>query len=788
MIKSDSSLKARYASEKTQALTLAFLALLLFFIALPAISQGEKGKKDKNLPLFPDEYAELEEYSLGSDETNEALVKTLERARQKYLQAMILVEKKDTISASKYFERAINILNRLASYPGIEKNKDFAKLSESIIEDYENFAESIENLDEDSPFFVIREKLFQELETIEKEKKPTISTIEIPKDTSKSLVGEKPIVQAPKEIVIPLPENEKVKKNMAFLTKAGKKGGKRFFTKWLERSSKWFPMMRRIAAEEGTPEELIYLSMIESGMMPNAVSHASAVGLWQFIRSTGELYGLNAESSVWVDERRDPEKSTRAAMRHLRDLYGMFNKWHLALAAYNCGAGRVSRILKRYDADTADYWDISDRLPKETQHYVPIYVAAAKIALDPESYGFNTDSLNFHDKYDYDTYELTEPLSFNVIAKCSDTTVHAIRDLNPELIRSVTPLDQESYVIKLPKNKKRLFSARLSTLTPEEKEPWIEHQVSRGESLYSIAREYGVSRKELAVANDLSSPRARLRTGTKLLIPMNKEEFLAEKKKEEEKRGETSAKKEEIKKSETAGVHAVQKGETLFSIAENYGVNIAKLKGLNDISNDNIKVGQKLIIPGNEEQIAKNDEKETKYLKHRVRRGESLYGIARDYGVNISSIKSLNKLASDRLYIGQILVIETEVEKDEYAQKSGKTQTVSHKVQRGETLNSIAASYGVTEDNLKKWNPNKISGSTVYYGTNLKIIQSGTSKGSAKARDNDVKKSPKYYKVQSGDTFYSIARKFGISVNRLKRLNGGVDPDNLSIRQKIRIQ
>jgi membrane-bound lytic murein transglycosylase D len=646
---------------------------------------------------------------------------------------------------------------------------------------------------------------------------PNLTTIIVPKDTTFSLVGSKPIVADPKPTVIPLDDNDEILKNIAFLTAEGQKGGKRFYKKWLERSGKWFPMMRKIAAEENAPEELIYLSMIESGLKPTAISSAKAVGLWQFMRSTGEMYGLNATPSVWVDERRDPEKSTRAAMKHLKDLYAKFGDWHLALAAYNAGMGRIGRTLQRYASDsTSSYWDIREKLPKETQHYVPIYVATTKIALNPEAYGFKMDSLKYEDEYEYDTYILTEPISLSVIAKCLDTTREAIQELNPELLRSITPPDVENYTIKIPKNKLKTFAGRFSALRPEEKQPWIEHQVKRGETISQIAREYGIPRNEIATANNLPSYRSRLVNGSTIKIPLDKE-YLAEKKKEDAERQKTIATNEKIIKDKNAVTHTVKSGETLYSIANKYGLRMADLRNFNNIpyDDDKIALGQKLIISlnsnkkKNEENSITNDNNNlasdntttakdstnkdkitqptTKVTRHIVKSGETLHSISENYNVSIADLKTTNNLTSDNILVGQLLVVESQQSSGNMVAKTT-GNTKEHLVKKGETLGMIAGTYGVSEDNLKQWNPKTIVGEKVFFGTTLKIIEPTTSKGSSQPVAKNVNVAPKYYKVQPGDTMSSIARKFGISLENLKARNKKVNPDNLLIGQQIRLQ
>ena len=755
------------------------------------VKKEEKGQT--KIALFPDEYTVLDDFSNLDPEDNEVILKTLEHSRQKYLQALILLDKGDTTSATHYFEKSIEILNRITSYPGIENNKHFVDLARSVIDDYENIVSTIANLDDNSPFFVVRDKLFQQVELFADIPEPELKRIIFPKDSGSSLIGEKTVVEEPKELVISILENDEILKNIAFLTAEGAKGGRRFYKKWLERTTKWFPMMRRIAAEEDVPEELIYLSMIESGLKPTAVSKSSAVGLWQFMRATGEDYGLNDTASVWVDERRDPEKSTRAAFKYLKDLYNMFGDWHLALAAYNCGQGRVGRTILKYGDSTSNYWDIRDKLPRETQHYVPIYVAATKIALNPSAYGFDLDSLNYEQEYIYDTYELSQPLSLSIIAKCIDTTREAIQDLNPELIRSLTPPDAVNYTIKLPKGCLEKFVGNYSTLKAEDKVPWVEHEVKRGQTIAKLAREYNISRQEIAEANGLPSVRARLKNGSIIRIPVDKILYAEKQKAEDE--AITSADTKPIPQlrndKQNAIYHVVRSGESFYSIAGKYGINMTKLRNLNNIpfDDDNLKIGQRLLISENKdtENIAEKSDSDNKLIRHKVKSGESLHSISENYNIPADEIKKTNNLKSDKILIGQMLVIEVPSGNNSLT-ASASEKTTTHVVKNGESLGLIAGKYGVRENDLKKWNPDKIDGETIFAGSTLIVHEPKATKGSSQATDSNVNKAPKYYTVQSGDTMSSIAKKFGILLNDLKKRNKDVDADKLLVGQKIRIQ
>lgn len=769
--------------------TFIFRALLLFCLfpaALIAQDNGINGNSKPNRTFFPDEYSVLDDDPAPPPPNDEMMIRSLDNSRKHYLRALGFIDRGDTSLAAKYFNRALSILNRLASYPGIEQNDDFTELAQSIVDDYETYIRDLDEMENSSLFFV-RDKLFSEIDTYLNQSGPEIETINVPRDSLRKVIAGLPVME--RELTIPMDTNEAVRKSLAFLTK--NKIGIKFTKKCLARSSKWFPMILRIAEEEGAPFELAYLAMTESGLNPNAVSSAKAVGLWQFMRSTGKLYGLNSSSSLWLDERRDPVKATRAAMRHLVDLYNDFGDWHLALAAYNCGPGCVKRAIRRTRKDNPDYWEVRKKLPRETAHYVPLYIAAVMVAMNPEAYGFDLDEIKFEDEFLYETVQLNESVNLKALAKCVEMEEEELKLLNPELIRSFTPPDRIPYELRIPVGKREMFDVTFAALTPEEKRPWIFHEVKRRETLYRLSKKYGVSRKEIAALNGLRSYRSRLKTGTILKIPVPYSEM----------QGDNTATLSSTEQKGEYITHTVRRGESLYRIAQKYGVRLTDLRNLNDISynDDNLRVGEKLIIAKNPAasstastqtktpQIKKIER--PKVVKHKVRRGETLGQIADDYGVTIASIKNLNRIRGSKIITGQILKVETTKERissSGYA-ANPKKEKIVHKVRRGETIGTIAARYGVRESEIKKWNSGKIRGNTIFANSYLSIYPNGTVKGSS-STSKTVNRPPKYYRVRKGDNLIKIARKFGVSVSSLKRKNKNLNERRLQIGQRIRIQ
>ena len=291
------------------------------------------------------------------------------------------------------------------------------------------------------------------------------------------------------------------------------------FVTWLARSGKYIPFMRNLLKEQGLPEDLVYMALIESGFDPYAYSRSKAVGPWQFIYRTGKRYGLKV--NWWVDERRDPEKSTIAAAKYLKDLYEMFACWYLAAAGYNAGEYRIIKAMKRFR--TEDFWTLTKHpyLKRETKNYVPLMIAAALVAKDPEKYGFT--GIEYQEPLRYEKVKVPELTDLSHIAKACEISLEEIKDLNPELQRGVTPPNEPEYEIKIPFTKKDLFTKNFEALQPLEKFQFKTHLVKKGETLKGIAKLYRVDLDPLLEINALNKT-SPLSKGMTLLIPISKDE------------------------------------------------------------------------------------------------------------------------------------------------------------------------------------------------------------------------------------------------------------------------
>jgi membrane-bound lytic murein transglycosylase D len=366
------------------------------------------------------------------------------------------------------------------------------------------------------------------------------------------------------------------------------------FATWLSRSTRYVPLMRRIFRENNVPPDLVYLAMVESGFSPRAYSPARAAGQWQFIASTGRRYNLRISS--YVDERRDPEKSTRAAARYLRDLYEMFNSWDLALASYNAGEAKIDRGVRRYA--TENFWEISKTsfLAKETREYVPQYLAALMIARNPAKYGFA--DVVYQEPLRYETVSVGALVSLRSIARVCGTTSEALKALNPALTRGVTP-PGGTYEVRVPVGSARLVEANLTRLAsvgaPNHRTRYRVHRVRRGQTLASVARRYGVTPTVLARANGMST-KAPLRAGVRLRIPTTDGI---------ERVSDAPGAARPHGKARGAGsvgrgasvVYVVKQGDTLQAISAKFHTTVKDLMRHNKLRRSRIKVGRRLVIP-----------------------------------------------------------------------------------------------------------------------------------------------------------------------------------------------
>lgn len=361
-------------------------------------------------------------------------------------------------------------------------------------------------------------------------------------------------------------------------------------TRAFGRASRHLPMMRRIFREKGLPEDLLNLAFIESAVNPWATSRAKAAGIWQFMPSTGRRYGMR--SSYWLDERRDPEKSTRGAAEYLKQLYEMFGDWPLALAAYNAGEGKIQAAIKRQR--TRDYWRL--RLPRETRYFVPAFMAMTIIAREPERYGFSPPP---DAPPEVDVVSLDHPTDLKTIAEAAATTPEEIRELNPELIRWATPPDMAQYALRIPAGRRDEFLEALERIPPEERITWIRHTIRKGETPSSIARRYGVDLRAVLDLNGLRKRHASLKPGGTLLIPPMPARGVgvsAEAPRQVRTVARpTPAGRNTVKKGKR---YVVRRGDTLWEIAQDHAVSLEELRRVNNLSRDTtIRPGQELQIP-----------------------------------------------------------------------------------------------------------------------------------------------------------------------------------------------
>jgi membrane-bound lytic murein transglycosylase D len=442
---------------------------------------------------------------------------------------------------------------------------------------------------------------------LKKEQAPPQETADVQDEKSPLEIGEEEkappfdIAEEEKEVTfdIPIVINDQVESFITYFQTTHHEA----FALWLQRSGRYIPMMKEVLKTNGLPEDLVYMALIESGFNPKAYSRRRASGPWQFITRTGKKYGLEAD--WWIDERRDPEKSTIAAARHLKDLYDQFNCWYLAAAGYNAGAAKISRAIQRYQ--TEDFWELTKHkyLKRETRHYVPKMIAAALIAKEPEKYGF-TD-IEYEEPIRYEKVSIPDATDLRVIARCCEVDYETIKALNPELKMWCTPPDRPDYELKIPEGTKEKFLQNFSQLDPAERITFRQHQVRQGDTLSTIARLYGIKAEPIMQMNDIKSS-THLRAGSSLIIPIPADRALTIAEKAEQRTiatTRTSKKRVVAPKEQAPEVdrgsykelrYVVKEGDTLWDIALMYNLRIEDIRRWNNLRGNVIRPNDELLL------------------------------------------------------------------------------------------------------------------------------------------------------------------------------------------------
>jgi len=536
-------------------------------------------------------------------------------AKAYYADALVASFYNDSIEVKNCFDHVFEIMAEIGDLDSLSlpQQDEFKRFNEKVTNDYQtNFTYLIDELDTSS-ITAIEQEFFESI----------LDTIDIGNDAL-IVVEDQPGHMA-------IVRSKKIDSLIRYFSGRPSKTIQRF----LELSSKYRAHMVPILQQYGVPEELMYLPMIESGYNANANSVARAVGIWQFIAGTGAIYGL--KRNQWIDERRDPIKSTHAAAKYLRKLYDEFDDWYLALAAYNCGENRVWRTIKR--EGTRDYWKLKT-LPPATRGYVPSFMAVLLIAKNPEKYGFTSPTTP---TWEWDEVLVDHSYGLDDIAKVCNLTPEILRDYNPELRRKMTPTNDKEYCLRVPKGLGDSLKVKLVTL-PEPKDVEVTeivyHKVKKGQTLSSIAYKYGTSVSALVSANHLRNSN-QLRVGQTLLIPTSAYYSAPEKK---------TAETEII-------THIVKSGETLSGIANTYHTSLSKIRSMNNLYQDNIQPGMELKIAAKSSSAHLSSPNRTKIV-HVVKKGDTLSSIANRYHVSLVKLKSWNSINSRKpIYPGQRIII-----------------------------------------------------------------------------------------------------------------------------------
>lgn len=678
--------------------------------------------------------------------------------------------------AKESFEEALSTLQEISSKLIEDSTRaswknDYDNLMVSIIQDY---LYTQKDISDKSLVFKLAKKYGVKYDKISLQSELTADTEPLPDGSD-----------------VPLVSNSAVDEYIDFFSKTDR--GKNFIDKTTYRSGKYFPLMRKILRYHNTPEEMIYLSVQESGLNPTIVSKAGAVGLWQFMPATGRAYGLYQDG--YRDDRRDFEKSTDAAARHLKDLYRTFGDWYLAWAAYNAGPGRVNSAINK--SGSKDYWTLRSYLPGETKNYVPSILALSFIYRNPEDYGFK--DLEYGKPISFDRINFDGSITLDKIAEYSGTDIETIRELNSELTSDVVPDYEIPYQLRIPHDSYKTFITnykKSSDYTSSQPEPEFagNEQSSYYSSEISIVT-YDVENYNPGDQINLGSITDKTRL-TYIYKGNEGLKFVADSfmvRESDIRRWNYLSYPFIPKPNQTLSIYLTKKQyNTLYKIEDEQETGSIENKE-NDNNentytqnNNNVNYGKKINTKngnnGNSDKYENVSEKKEKKIPterlqtYTVKEGEYLGEIAEKYGVKISDIREWNDLEGDKILVGQKLKIYSD---KKVTTKSDNTtlKSTHHIVAEGEYLSEIANEYGVTVSELKEWND--LEDDKILVGQKLIVSE-------PKSTEKKTTGKSKTHTVKEGENLTGIAEKYNVSVKNIKDWND-IDDDKIIPGQELKV-
>lgn len=572
------------------------------------------------------------------------------------------------------------------------------------------------------------------------------------------------------QFTLPVQFNERVLQEIFYMTNSARK----FMSGSLNRKTAYDSLIYAQLDSAKMPRDLIFLALVESGFKLKAYSRAKASGMWQFIPETGKRYGL--EVDYWVDMRRNPELATKAALKYLNRLHDEFGDWLLAMAAYNCGEGRVRRLVREMQQDSTrdstlpiTYWDLE--LPKETMRYVPRILAAMVIGHYPEQYEMTVEKTY---RPDFDTVTVFDSFPLEEVAKLLKVSEDTLRTLNMELVKWCTPPNKDSYLLRLPVGMRAAFVEGYDKMEKNNFSSWHHHKVRRGESLGIIARQYGIKVSELQQANDMKG--SRIRAGQSLLIPIKVT---------------PKPKSTKGKKPERVRIYVAKDGDNLASVARMFGVSQESLRIWNSMDAAAfVKAGDTLLV-SKPESAAKSDESRPKLAsgqKYVVRDGDTYAAVAAAYDIPVILLMQANQGFTRRLMVGDSLVIpeyakkaaakqnvrSAKSEKSKNEKKKPAEKTSVYVVQSGDNLSVIARKFGTTVSKIQELND---MGKSTNISVGQKLIVDGT------ATEDGFK----IHTVKKGEGLWDIARQYKVTIEEIVKWNN-LNDTKIKVGEKLKIK